>query len=141
MNEKNIYFARPDIDTWALARIHHSLLLQIQDSPLWEKEKVPDIPLTEGQMVSFVKGYCPDWECRYVPYLLGGWFYITRSGWWLKKLKYQKGTDGFYHVIDHYTTEHEKGRNLLATVLLEGYFGDSFRDERLLSILKTIDIY
>lgn len=138
MNEKDIYFDRPDIDTWALARLHHSLLLQIQNSPYWEKEDVPDIPLTEEQMVSFVKGYCPDWECRYAPYLLGGWFYITRSGNWVKKFKYRKASDGFYHIIDYYTTEKERGRNLLMEVISEGYFTPRIIDDRLLSLFQEI---
>ncbi len=56
MEEREIFFRRNDADTWALARLHHSLLLQIQDSPLWEREDIPDIPLTEEQMVSFVRG-------------------------------------------------------------------------------------
>ena len=131
MEEREIFFRRNDADTWALARLHHSLLLQIQDSPLWEREDIPDIPLTEEQMCSFVRGYAPDFDCRYAPYMLGGWFYITRSGYWLKKLKYKKGTDGYYHVTDHYTTQKEKGRNLLAEIIAEGYFAPRIFDDRL----------
>ena len=44
-------------------------------------------------MVSLVKGYDPDFDSRFAPFLLGGWFYITRSGYWLKKFKYKKGDD------------------------------------------------
>ena len=139
--EHDLYFDRNDKDTWAMARLHHSLLLQIQNSPLWEKEDVPDIPLTEAQMVTFVKSYSPSWEYRYAPYLLGGWFYITRSGWWLKKFKYQKQADGFYHVTENYTTAKEKGRNLLAQVLIEGNFEEDIRDERLSAILKEINLF
>ena len=137
MKENEIFFDRNDQDTWALARLHHSLLLQIQDSALWEKEEIPDIPLTEEQMIAFVKGYGPDFECRYAPYMLGGWFYITRSGYWLKKLKYKKGADGFYHVIDHYTTQKEKGRNLLAEIIIWGYFQPRIFDDRLRDLFKT----
>lgn len=64
MEEREIFFRRNDADTWALARLHHSLLLQIQDSPLWEREDIPDIPLTEEQMVSFVRGYNPDFGVK-----------------------------------------------------------------------------
>lgn len=136
--EKDIYFDRNDADTWALARFHHSLLKEIQDSPLWQPEEVPDIPLTEEQMLAFVKGYGPDFDCRYAPFLLGGWFYITRSGHWLKKFKYTKGADGFYHVSDHYTTEKEKGRNLLMEIIMEGYFEPRIFDDRLRELYDRI---
>jgi len=138
-SEKEIYFNRNDKDTWAMARLHHSLLLEIQDNPLWEREDLPDIPLTEEQMVSLVKGYNPSWESRFVPFLLGGWFYITRSGYWLKKFKYKKSEDGYYHLTEHYTTGHTKGQNLLAQVLVEGNFEEEIRDERLDSILRRIN--
>ena len=131
MNDNlDIRFDRPDYDTWVMARIHHKLLLQIQDSPLWQVETIPDIPLTEEQMVAFTKGYSPDWDCRYAPYLLGGWYYITRSGYWVKKFKYKKGSDGMYHVMEHYTTEKEKGRNLLMLVIFEGYFQPRIIDDK-----------
>ena len=138
--EHDLYFARNDKDTWAMARLHHSLLWQIQNSPLWEKEDVPDIPLSAAQMVIFTKGYDPSWEARYAPYLLGGWYYITRSGWWVKKLKYEKWADGFYHVTEHYTSPKGKDHNVLAQVLIEGHFEPSIIDDRLRSILSTIDI-
>ena len=137
----DLYFDRNDKDTWAMARLHHSLLLQIQNSPLWEKEDVPDIPLSEEQMVTVVKGYNPSWEARYAPYLLGGWYYLTRSGWWVKKLKYEKKADGFYHLKEHYTSPKEKGHNILAQVLVEGNFEEDIRDERLSAILKEINLF
>ena len=136
MQEKTIYFDRNDKDTWAMARLHHSLLLQIQDNPLWEREEIPDIPLTEEQMVSLVKGYDPDWDSRFAPFFLGGWFYITRSGYWLKKFKYQKGADGFYHITEHYTTEHTRGENLLRQIIVEGYFQPPILDDRLRELFK-----
>ncbi len=136
--EKDICFDRNDKDTWALARFHHSLLKEIQNSPLWQPEEVPDIPLTEEQMLAFVKGYGPDFDCRYAPFLLGDWFYITRSGHWLKKFKYTKGADGFYHVSDHYTTEKEKGRNLLMEIIMEGYFEPRIFDDRLRELYDRI---
>ena len=138
MNENDIFFNRPDYETWVLARLHYSLLHQIQDSPCWEKEVIPDIPLTEEQIISFVKGYIPDWDCRYAPFLLGGWFYITRSGYWVKKIKYKKGNDGFYHITDHYTTEKERGRNLLMEIIVEGYFSPRIFDDRLMALFKVI---
>lgn len=130
-NSRDIYFNRPDNDTWVMARLHCSLRHQIQDSPLWQPEEIPDIPLTEEQMLSFVRGYAPDFDCRYAPFLLGGWFYITRSGYWLKKFRYKKRKDGFYHVTDTFTTEKEKGRNLLKDIIIEGYFHPRIFDERL----------
>lgn len=123
-----------------MARLHRSLLLQIQNSPLWVGEDIIDIPLSEEQMVSFIKSYNPGWEARYAPYLLGGWFYITRSGWWLKKFKYQKGSDGFYHVTEHYTTPKFMGYNLLAQVILEGDFEEPIIDDRLRVLLPTIPL-
>lgn len=136
--EKDIYFDRNDADTWALARFHHSLLKEIQDSPLWQPEEVPDVPLTEEQMLAFVKGYDPDFDCRYAPFLLGGWFYITRSGHWLKKFKYTKGADGFYHVSDHNTTEKAKGWNLLMQIIVEGHFHPRIFDDRLRKLFDKI---
>ena len=137
MSEKSRYFDRNDKDTWAMARLHQSLLLQIQDNPLWEREEIPDIPLTEEQMVSLVKGYDPDWDSRFAPFLLGGWFYITRSGYWLKKFKYKKGDDGFYHITEHYTTEHTKGQNLLKQIIIEGYFQPRIIDDRIRDLFRT----
>ena len=140
MKQDSIYFNRPDHETWVLARLHYSLLSEIQDSPLWEKEEVPDIPLTEEQMISFVMGYSPGWDCRYAPYMLGGWFYITRSGHWLKKIKYTRGNDGYYHVVEHYTTGHAKGDNLLKQVICEGRFEPRILDDRLRELFtKSVD--
>ena len=136
MTENTIYFDRIDKDTWAMARLHHSLLKEIEDNPLWEREDFPDIPLTEEQMCSFVRGYAPDFDCRYAPYMLGGWFYITRSGYWLKKLKYTKGPDGYYHVTEYYTTQKEKGRDLLAEIIAEGYFQPRILDNRLRALFS-----
>lgn len=138
MEDNTIYFDRNAKDIWAMARLHQIMLNHIQNHPLWEPEEIPDIPLTEDQMISLVKGYEPDWDCRFAPFLLGGWFYITRSGYWLKKFKYQKGTDHFYHLIEHYTTEHTKGQNLLMQVLAEGYFDPRIMDDRLCKLFKRI---
>ncbi len=139
MNNREIYFQRSDFETWVLARLHHSLLLEIQDSPFWQKEEIPDIPLTEEQMIAFAKGYGPDFDCRYAPFMLGGWFYITRSGYWLKKLRYKKGPDGFYHVIEHYTTEKMKGEDLLREIIIHGHFRPRIMDDRILNLFKEQD--
>lgn len=140
MDDYELYFKRNDKDTWAMARLHHSLLKQIENSPAWEKEEVPDIPLSEEQMVIFTKGYDPSWEARYAPYLLGGWYYLTRSGWWVKKLKYEKKADGFYHVTEHFTSPKEKGHNVLAQVIVEGHFYPEILDDRLRDLMRTIEI-
>ena len=55
MSERTIYFNRNDKDTWAMARLHYSLLKEIEDNPLWEREDIPDIPLTEEQMILLLR--------------------------------------------------------------------------------------
>jgi hypothetical protein len=104
----------------------------------WQNEKIQDIPLTEEQMLLFAKGYEPDFNCRYAPYMFEGWFYITRSGEKLKKLKYVKGTDGYYHITEHYTTEKEKGRNLLMEIIVQGYFEPRIFDDRLRELFNAM---
>lgn len=128
-----------DAVTCILARLNPTLLHQIQDSPLWEKERFTDIPLTQGQIILLVKGYSPGWDCRYAPYFLGGWFYIARSGCWLKKFKYTLGEDEYYHLTSMYTTEKEKGRNLLMDILIEGNFERRILDDRLREVLDKIN--
>lgn len=91
----------------------------------WQEEAIPALTLTEAQYKVFVKGYAPDWECRYTPYPYKGWLYITRSGFWLKKFRFNKQADGLYHLAEHYTTEKEAHRDLLQEVLIEGYFKPS----------------
>ena len=135
---KRIFFDINCKDVWAMARLHHSFLRHIQNHPLWEKEDIPDIPLTEEQLVSFVKGYDPDWDCRYAPFFLGGWFYITRSGCWLKKFKYQKEKDGYYHISEHYSTEFTRGENLLQVIIIEGYFQPSIFNARIIALFDEM---
>ena len=120
MHENEIYFDRPDEQTWLLAQLHCSIRHSIEKSPLWEREEIPDIPLTEEQMLFLARGYRPDWDCPYAQYLLGGWFYITRSGYWLKKFRYKKRKDGLYHITEHYTTPKLKGFNVLRDELCIG---------------------
>lgn len=137
-DDNNLHFDRPDYETWILARLHYSVLRSIQDSPLWQKEDIPDIPLTEEQMISMVKSYSPDWDCRYAPYYLGGYFYITRSGFWVKKYRYKKGADDMYHIQEHYTTDKEKGRNLLMEIISYGYFQPRIFDDRIRELFVKI---
>lgn len=95
----------------------------IETNPVWEIEKMHDIPLTKEQYETFCKGYRADWECRYEPISLGNnWHYIYRSGFLVKKFRYQLCDDGLYHLKENYTTNAEKGRNLLEEILLHGYF-------------------
>ena len=101
----------------------------IETSPTWIWEKHKDIPMTPEQYETFCKGYVADWECRYEPISLGdGWHYIYRSGYLVKKFRYELCDDGMYHLQEHLTTDKEKGRDLLLEILLEGYFEPSLRD-------------
>lgn len=95
------------------------------DTLNWELEKIPDLPLSEEEYKTFLIGYAPDWDCRYTPIQFNDWIYITRSGFWVKKFKYEKQNDGQYHVSIHFTTEKERGRNLLIEILSQGYFQPS----------------
>lgn len=88
----------------------------------WLPEAVPSITFTEQQYKTFVRGYTPDWECRFAPFQYKDWLYITRSGFWLKKFRFEKKDDGLYHLLEHFTTRKTTGNNLLKTVLIEGYF-------------------
>lgn len=120
-----------DHENSLLAGIDKDLLHKIQDSELWESERFNDIPLTKEQMISFIHGYAPDFDCRYAPYLINGWFYIARSNHWVKKFKYKIKADGLYHVVSMYTTDKEKGRDLLAEIICSGYFRPAILDDRL----------
>lgn len=57
-------------------------------------------------------------------------FNIIRSGYWLKKFRYSRGKNGYYHIIENYTAEKEKGRNLLIQVIFEGHFTPRLRDDK-----------
>lgn len=109
------------------------------DTVLWEPEECPDFPLSDEEYQTFLQGYSPDWDCRYAPFLFQEWLYITRSGFWLKKFKYQKKEDGFYHLSQHQTSDKERGRNLLFEILCHGYFRPSlFETIRRTGILNQI---
>jgi len=64
-----------------------------------------DKKLDEESYRSFLKSYGPDWDMRFGVYYEDGWHYVYRSNFLLKKFKFQKQDDGFYHVIESYTTE------------------------------------
>ena len=97
-----------------------------EDAPIWNvewhKELTPDIPMTEQQYEDFCRGYYPDWDCRYAPVKFGDYHYIVRSGYWLKKHRFEKSSDGMYHLVESYTSDKEMGRNLLVDCLAYGYF-------------------
>ena len=99
LKSDSIIIEGSDYENSLLAGVDKDLLHQIQDSDLWESEKFKDIPLSKEQMISFIKGYAPDFDCRYAPYLINGWFYITRSNHWVKKFKYKLGDDGLFHLV------------------------------------------
>lgn len=88
----------------------------------WQPEDVPSLTFTEQQYKTFVRGYIPDWECRFAPFQYKDWLYITRSGFWLKKFRFEKKDDGLYHLAEHFTTRKTMGNDLLKTVLIEGYY-------------------
>ena len=97
-----------------------------EDTPIWNVEwyveLTPDIPMTEQQYENFSRGYYPDWECRYAPIKVADYHYIVSSGFWLKKIKFEKSSDGLYHLVESYTSTKEMGRNLLIDCLAYGYF-------------------
>lgn len=98
-------------------------------NPEWLLEEIDDIPLNIKQYDIFCRGYSADWECRYEPISLGdGWHYIYRSGYLLKKFRYQIEEDGMYHIKEHYTTEKGKGLNLLQEIMRHGYFEPHLSD-------------
>ena len=97
-----------------------------EDEPLWTvnwyKELIPDMPLTQEQYDIFAEGYYPDWDCRYAPVKVGNYHYIVRSGYWLKKYRYQKQSDGLYHIVESFTSYKAAGENLLLYCMIDGYY-------------------
>lgn len=92
-------------------------------------EEIHDIPLTPKEYDSFCKGFEPDWDARYSVISIDGWHYIYRSGFWLKKIRYELKPDGLYHIVENYTTEKAKGEQLLVNeVLYTGHFKPSLRN-------------
>lgn len=98
-------------------------------NPVWEREEHRDIPMTPDQYSTFCRGYCAAWEVLYEPISLGdGWHYIYGSDCLVKKFHYQMGLDGIFHLVEHYTTEKERGKDLLSKILMEGYFEPTLRE-------------
>ena len=97
-----------------------------EDTPIWNvkwyPELTPDIPLDDSQYESFCRGYYPSWDCRYAPIKIGDWHYFVRSGYWLKKYRYEKKGDGMYHLVESYTSRKEMGRNLLMECFEDGFY-------------------
>ena len=42
------------------------------------------------------------------------------SGYWLKKHRFEKSSDGMYYLVESYTSDKEMGRNLLIDCLSYG---------------------
>ena len=104
-----------------------------EDEPIWTvnwyKELIPDMPLTQEQYNIFAEGYYPDWDCRYAPVKVGDYHYIVRSGYWLKKYRYQKQSDGLYHIVESFTSYKSAGENLLLYCMIDGYYRTKLFEE------------
>ena len=104
-----------------------------EDEPIWTvnwyKELIPDMPLTQEQYDIFAEGYYPDWDCRYAPVKVGDYHYIVRSGYWLKKYRYQKQSDGLYHIVESFTSYKSAGENLLLYCMIDGYYRTKLFEE------------
>jgi ADP-ribosylglycohydrolase len=93
----------------------------------WLDYEFDDKVLNEESYKSFLKAYGPDWDMRYGIYYEDGWNYLYRSHNLLRKFRFQKNNDGFYHLTDSYETEMEMDFDLLEEVLLCGYFSKPFQ--------------
>lgn len=104
----------------------------------WLRTKLDDKKLDEASYLSFLKSFAPDYDSRYGVYYEDGWHYIYRTYHLLKKFKFQKMTDGFYHITESYTTEKGSFDDLIEEVLVHGYFKApyTYRD-----IVKSEKIY
>lgn len=101
------------------------------DTIEWTEDKIEDMPMKEEQYQIFLKGFCPDWDFRYAPFQYQGWYYITRSGCWVKKFRYEKQRDGLYHLMEHYASERGflgSEYNILLDMFIYGYFEPRLRD-------------
>lgn len=95
---------------------------KVKHNKLWFKRATVDFPLTDEQYDIFKKGYAPDWDCRFAPVYMDGWFYITRSGYWLFKFKYERKKDGLWHITSNYDTGFAPGYAVMLNVIHEGLF-------------------
>ena len=98
----------------------------ICNSSEWFPETIDDKQLQAWQYESLVRGFAPNLDWPFAPYKIGEWFYIIRSGGWLKKFKFEKQTDGLYHITAHYTTEGCADFDILLEILLYGFFEPPF---------------
>jgi len=105
-----------------LTMLREDLKYCLEYSPEWLDEPMEDIPLNEEQYQSLKVGFAPDWDFRYEPRYMNGWHYISRSGFWVKKFRYELGQDGLYHLTKNYTSIKEGGRNLLVESFMHGYY-------------------
>jgi hypothetical protein len=105
-------------------------ILGVERNKNWVKIPFADYPLTEEEMEIFMEGYDPDWECRYAPCHINGWYYIVRSGTFVRKFKYHKQRDGRYHIIEMYGAEPELERDIFYYVMRSGYFKRSIDNPR-----------
>jgi len=92
----------------------------------WIESVTDDKVLDEPSYKSFLKGYAPDWEMRFGVYYEDGWNYIYRSHYLLKKLRFNKQSDGQYHLAELFETDKEIGFDLIEEVLSRGYFDKPF---------------
>lgn len=88
----------------------------------WRKCEFEDKVLNEESYKLFLKAYSPDWDMRYGVYYEDGWNYLYRSHFLLKKFRFQKKADEFYHLTELYATEKAYEEDLLEDVLWHGYF-------------------
>lgn len=105
-------------------------IAKVKHNKLWFKRATVDFPLTDEQYEIFKKGYAPDWDCRFAPVYMDGWFYITRSGYWLFKFKYERKKDGLWHITSNYDTGFTPGYAVMLNVIHEGYFEPQIFTER-----------
>lgn len=106
-------------------------IAKVAKNRLWFKRETVDFPLTDEQYDIFKKGYTPDWDCRFAPVYMDGWFYIMRSSVWLFKFKYEKNKkDGLWHITANYDTPFGSGFGFMLNVIHEGYFEPRIFNER-----------
>ncbi len=74
-------------------------IAKVAKNRVWFKRETVDCPLTDEQYEIFKKGYAPDWDCRFALVFMDGWFYITRSGFWLFKFKYESHSVSYYYTL------------------------------------------
>lgn len=92
----------------------------------WTNIKLEDKTLDEESYESFLKGYNPDWEMRFGVYYEDGWNYVYRSNFLLRKFRFEKRSDGLYHLTDTFTSNNNNSE-LIEEVLRNGYFKPPYR--------------